>query len=619
MKRIFLVTLGLAALFATQAQITKKVLIIGMDGCRSDALQLANTPNVDALIASGIYSPDALNDDITISGPGWSAILCGVWSDKHMVTNNDFSSNNYDDFPPIFTRVEAYNPELNTASICHWAPINDEIVDGSADYILNVTSDAELSSEAVDYITNNDPDCMFIHFDDIDHAGHSYGFSPEVAEYIESIEITDELIGPVIEAITMRPTYAQEDWLILLTPDHGGNGFSHGGTSLEEERIFFIASGQNVVPEIILADSEEIVDDPDNCLGDDIPELEFDGNDDYVHIADNELFNFGADQDFTIECRVRTSESADVAILGNKDWDSGFNPGFVFSFLYPAGPEWKVNIGDGDNRIDIETGGAIADNEWHTLSVSFDRDGLMSMFEDGVLVGSDDISGIGDINTGMGLFFGTDIDLDYDFDGSIAEVRVWNIALGSIELANWSCQTITDTHPNYVNLIGYWKLDEGTGATVAIDSSVNGNDGTINNAQWDVSDTDTVYDFSATPRLPDVPVTAMTHLCIPILPEWDLDGNSWVPACIPDNINNDERYAQMQVFPNPANNYFEITNSPGGMCFIQVYSSTGELVIEEQLKGGGMRIGTEELADGFYTIRLISESGSSKTNLIVSH
>ena len=75
------------------SQDLKKVLIIGIDGCRSDALEIASTPTIDSLINEGIFSPDALNDDITISGPGWSANLCGVWSDKHQVTNNDFSIN----------------------------------------------------------------------------------------------------------------------------------------------------------------------------------------------------------------------------------------------------------------------------------------------------------------------------------------------------------------------------------------------------------------------------------------------------------------------------------------------------------------------------------------------
>ena len=64
---------------------SSRVLVIGIDGVRSDALTAANTPNIDALMSAGVYSPDALNDDITISGPGWSDILCGVRSDKHLL------------------------------------------------------------------------------------------------------------------------------------------------------------------------------------------------------------------------------------------------------------------------------------------------------------------------------------------------------------------------------------------------------------------------------------------------------------------------------------------------------------------------------------------------------
>ena len=34
----------------------RKVLMIGIDGCRPDALNLANTPNIDSLIDNGAYS-----------------------------------------------------------------------------------------------------------------------------------------------------------------------------------------------------------------------------------------------------------------------------------------------------------------------------------------------------------------------------------------------------------------------------------------------------------------------------------------------------------------------------------------------------------------------------------
>lgn len=78
------------------AEPSKKVLIIGIDGCRFDALQSADTPQLDQLIADGCYDPDChivgerYQGNDTISGPGWSSILTGVWADKHGVNDNTF-------------------------------------------------------------------------------------------------------------------------------------------------------------------------------------------------------------------------------------------------------------------------------------------------------------------------------------------------------------------------------------------------------------------------------------------------------------------------------------------------------------------------------------------------
>ena len=38
---------------------------------------------------------------------------------------------------------------------------------------LNFSSDAEVSAAASSYIAANDPDLMFLHFDDVDHEGHA--------------------------------------------------------------------------------------------------------------------------------------------------------------------------------------------------------------------------------------------------------------------------------------------------------------------------------------------------------------------------------------------------------------------------------------------------------------
>ena len=555
-------------------QIQKKVLIIGIDGCRSDALQIATTPNLDDLISNGIFSPDALNDDITISGPGWSANLCGVWSNKHLVTGNVFTLNNYANYPPVFKYINDFNANLHTVSICNWNPINDEIIQNYADFKLNVNSDVEVRDQAANYIALNDPDFIFLHFDDVDHAGHSYGFSPTVPEYISAIEEVDGYLYPIMQTILQRPNYSNEDWLILVTTDHGGLGFSHGGSSADEQNVFVIASGNSIPTQIIYKDSSIIVDSAFNCLGDSV-RLDFDGNDDFVEVPSNSLFDFGTSQDFTIECRVRTTSTGDVAIVGNKDWLSGSNPGFVFSFKYPSGPEWKVNIGDGTNRADINTGGSIADDQWHTLSVSFDRDGYMKMYEDGILLDSADISNVGDITTGQGMFFGADINGAYDYLGSIAEVRVWNSVLDNASIQSWQCTSIDNTHPFYNDLLGYWQLNEGSG--IAANDSFGFNNGIINNATWNFIDSIIIYDYSLTPRIVDVPVTAITHLCIPINSTWDLDGNSLIPDCNLSTIKEDN--ATIILYPNPTNNLINIDiQGYGGPISVKVYDFSGKLL-----------------------------------------
>ncbi|MDG2153318.1 MAG: alkaline phosphatase family protein [Crocinitomicaceae bacterium] len=578
-------------------QTEKKVLIIGIDGVRSDAFIQAQTPTIDALIENGIYSPNALNDDITISGPGWSAILCGVWSTKHLVTDNDFTINDYESFPSLFRHAEEYDPSISTLSICHWDPINDYIVQNFVDFKLNVSTDAEVSNQASSYISSNDPDLIFLHFDDVDHAGHSYGFSPNVSQYISAIETTDSHLIPIINAIEQRPNYANEDWLILISSDHGGVGNSHGGTSIEHREVPFIVSGNNIPTQIILKDSSLVSNNAFNCLGDEA-ELTFDGNNAYMEVPSNTLFDFGDNQDFTVECRVRTTSSGDVAIIGNKDWDSGVNPGFVFSFKYPAGPEWKVNIGDGSSREDIEVGGLIADNEWHTLSVSFDRDGMMKMYEDGQFISEADISGIGNINSGQGLFIGADINSSYDFQGSVAEVRTWNTILDANTIADWHCNTLENSHPNSANLIGYWKMNEGTGNQV-IDASGNENNGNIINAIWDNSDSSYVYNYDATPKITDIAVTALTHLCVNITPPIEFDGISWVDSCSTNTLNELDN-GQINIHPNPTNDILNLKFMEKNSIY-SIYSSNGKLMCTGETSG---IVDVTDLQRGVYFIEI---------------
>tara|TARA_R110000868_G_scaffold131702_2_gene341907 strand:- start:5320 stop:6975 length:1656 start_codon:yes stop_codon:yes gene_type:complete len=511
----------------------KKVLIIGIDGCRPDAIKAANTPNLDALMAGGTYSMDARNTGITMSGPGWSSMLTGVWQDKHKVVDNSFAGSDFAKYPHFFKRIEENKPDNRTVSISQWHPINDEIANGFADITRNsADTSADVKNKAIAELGVEDLTALFVHFDDVDHAGHGSGFTPYNSNYITAIETVDAAIGDLVVALKNRPDYNKEDWMVIVSTDHGGIGTSHGGDTDEERTIFMIVNGDNIPnKEISKTTSEVEVPPANNCLDSDT-ELFFDSNG-IISVPNNTAYNFGATQDFSIECRMRGKVPADVAIIAKKNWDSGLLPGFVFSFK-PGTKNFKVNVGDGSNRIDVEAG-QITDDQWHTVSATFDRDGLLNVYVDGILKNSADMSSIGNIDNTFPFTIGADGNSAYNYNGYISEVRVFDGLLETETIDAWQCKVLDGTHPMVDNLKGHWKLTEGSG-TIITDASPTAANGILYRGEWkdaNVATMLTVNNYEDTPRTVDVVTTALTHLCIPIQPSWGLEGKSLLKStCI---------------------------------------------------------------------------------------
>lgn len=68
--------------------------------------------------------------------------------------------------------------------------------------------------------------------------------------------------------------------------------------------------------------------------------------------------------------------------------------------------------------------------------------------------------------------------------GYIDEFRVWDKELDQTTIQSWMNTSIDATHPDYANLVAYYKLDEGTG-TLANDSSPNAETGNfIGGSNW---------------------------------------------------------------------------------------------------------------------------------------
>jgi len=222
-----------------------KVLIIGIDGCRPDALQNATTNNIDSLWKNGSYTFSAKTDEISSSGICWTSMLTGVWHEKHNVLTNRYSNPNISEFPHFFRRVKQFNPELKTYSVVQWEPIHRILQQGDADYAKSFKTDEAVTKDVIARIQEDDIDVLFVQFDDVDHAGHAYGFDPQGEKYLNSIHIADTQVGKIVRTLKQRNNYKNENWLVIITTDHGGSNTGHGLNIKEHTTIFYIVSGEH--------------------------------------------------------------------------------------------------------------------------------------------------------------------------------------------------------------------------------------------------------------------------------------------------------------------------------------------------------------------------------------
>jgi predicted AlkP superfamily pyrophosphatase or phosphodiesterase len=173
-------------------------------------------------------------------------MLTGVWSAKHGVLSNHFTRPPR--YPHFFQRIKAVQPGLRTVSIVNWAPINDNILSSNAvDRAQSAKTDQEVAGLVIDELANHDPDVVFVQLDEVDHAGHTSGYGPHHPSYLKAIGAEDRLVGDMLRALESRKTYERENWLILMSADHGGIGTGHGGLTPEETTDFFIANGPSVI------------------------------------------------------------------------------------------------------------------------------------------------------------------------------------------------------------------------------------------------------------------------------------------------------------------------------------------------------------------------------------
>lgn len=278
--QVLLLSLFLAAQLSGQSSKapTKKAVFILVDGVLADVLEKVNTPTIDEIAKVGGYQRSyqggergAYSETPTISAPGYMNLLTGVWGYKHNVWDNYKQSPNYN-YWNLFRIAENANPKLKTAIFSTWLDNRTILIgegkpnsgglkldyafdgfeldtarfphDKQALYISHI--DNLVAEEAGRYIAEQGPDLSWVYLEYTDDAGHRYGDSDI---YNEAIRDADAQVKKIWDAVKKRQTAYNEDWLIVVTTDHGRdslNGRGHGGQSLRERTTWIATNARNL-------------------------------------------------------------------------------------------------------------------------------------------------------------------------------------------------------------------------------------------------------------------------------------------------------------------------------------------------------------------------------------
>jgi arylsulfatase A-like enzyme len=148
-------------------------------------------------------------------------------------------------FPTIFAALKAQRPESTIGFFFEWEGLDRLCPAETADHkerIPDLSNNSKAVEAIGDYIKTKKPNLTMIVFDEPDHIGHSEGHGTKA--YYKKLRQLDRFIDIIEEAVRAAGIY--DKTVFVLSADHGGILWGHGGFTLRERRIPLVFFGSAI-------------------------------------------------------------------------------------------------------------------------------------------------------------------------------------------------------------------------------------------------------------------------------------------------------------------------------------------------------------------------------------
>ncbi|MGN5955509.1 LamG-like jellyroll fold domain-containing protein [Sphingobacterium lactis] len=487
----------------------RKVLLVVVEGLNGIELEKDTPPTIKSMLANSKYTFNGLSDG-SKDALTWSNILSGQWSDVHNVHGNSFDPEDIDDddihdhegtggaegFVSIFQRVNEVGRKMTSAAIGNKGDLTDYAFK-YADKLVEVDSDQKVKDSTVNVIKAMDAHASLavVQFSDVRKAGLANAFSMSNAGYKAAVDKTDGYVKELLDAVKGRSTYDKEDWLIILTSNHGGIENKYGSDSFEELNTFTLYYHPLFKAQKTSADlmnylrfhgwyaNETIT---TNSKSISYPETG-------VHAvsaggAGDDIYNIAKTGELTIEFKINFYKPLELPNFSayvntysfwyqnilSKDKEGGWVGATVASAVQTPG--WSVNAYSSDSYgITLQDGKTTKsvripgrkNQTWQHVAITLKKSGtktMMMAFVDGIKQAQEEMEvNVTDLDNIEPIILGFSRRFQYGLlDFYMTDVRFWNKALADSEVSQVACLAdIPNNHALNGNLISAFRKSEG--------------------------------------------------------------------------------------------------------------------------------------------------------------